>query len=443
MNFRSSFLRRVCRPLAGLACAVTLTQSSVAANPVAPAAASARATESAETFKPWSPGMLDIHHISTGRGNATLMICPDGTVFMIDAGATYEPLKYTIAPKPDSSRRTGEWLARYAERHLRAAGASGIDAFLVSHLHNDHIGGWAPDLPASAHGDYLLSGLTDLAEQIPVRRLVDHGYPDYSYPPKSSYFADAQSRLTVENYRKFVAARDARGEATERFAVGSARQFSLVHAPEKFPDFEVRNLAANGEVWTGRGETSTPRFPDLSTLKPSQYPTENMCSAAVRIRYGGFSYYSGGDLPFAPVGWFEPPAWADIETAVAQAAGPVSVALAHHHGYIDSMGPECVRALRPGVFVIFGWDSAHPTIRPLYNMLSRALYDAPRDIFATAIKEENAIATRDLAKLASANGHVLVRVPPGGETFTVEILSNADESDRVIARHGPYPSVRP
>ena len=214
----------------------------------------------------------------------------------------------------------------------------------------------------------------------------------------------------------------------------------MAHAPEKFPDFNVRNLAANGVVWTGNGDEAAARFPDIRTLRPNEYPTENMCSAAIRIQSGRFSYYAGGDLPFAPVGWFDPPAWCDIETAVAEAAGPVSVAVANHHGYIDSMSPACVRALRPRVFVMFAWDSAHPTIRPLYHMLSRTLYDGERDLFATAIKEENLIATRDLAKLKSQNGHVVVRVPPGGETFTVEILDNADESDRVLARHGPYPS---
>jgi len=74
-------------------------------------------------------------------------------------------------------------------------------------------------------------------------------------------------------------------------------------------------------------------------------------------------------------------------------------------------------------------------------MLSRELYEGERDIFSTAVKEENIIVTRDLAKLKSLNGHVVIRVPVGGESFTVQILDNADESDSVIATHGPYPCV--
>jgi hypothetical protein len=435
MNHDHLSRRQFCARIATITAVGTIAQGKLVAVEVPTPASSA---DSEAKFKPWSWGCFDLHHISTGRGNAMLAICPDGTVMMVDAGAVYDPLKYTITPKPNASRRPGEWIARYVSRHIAATGASVIDHLLITHLHSDHLGGWAPDLPKSTHGDYLLTGVTDVAEQLPIRKLVDRAFPDYAYPPDKSYAAGAQNRLTSENYRRYLAHRSARGESVEQFVVGTTRQFALAHAPEKFPEFNIRNLAANGTVWTGQDEGTTHRFPEIGALPPHDYPTENMCSAAIRLQYGRFSYYTGGDLPNDPVGWFDPPGWRDIATPVAQAAGPVSVAVANHHGYIDSMGADCVRALRPKVFVIFGWDSAHPTIRPLFNMLNCARSEGPRDVFATAIKEENTIATRDLAKLKSQNGHVVVRVPPGGESFTVEILDNADECDRVLARHGPY-----
>ena len=37
-------------------------------------------------LSPWREGYLDIHQISTGRGNATFMILPDGTTMMVDMG---------------------------------------------------------------------------------------------------------------------------------------------------------------------------------------------------------------------------------------------------------------------------------------------------------------------------------------------------------------------
>jgi hypothetical protein len=54
------------------------------------------------------------------------------------------------------------------------------------------------------------------------------------------------------------------------------------------------------------------------------------------------------------------------------------------------------------------------------------------------VKEENRIANKKTDDLRSRNGHVVVRVDPGGSTFRVHILSNEDESDRVIASFGPY-----
>ncbi|MDD2726949.1 MAG: hypothetical protein PHO17_06555, partial [Proteiniphilum sp.] len=35
---------------------------------------------------PWRKGYLDIHFISTGRGNASFILMPDGTTMLIDAG---------------------------------------------------------------------------------------------------------------------------------------------------------------------------------------------------------------------------------------------------------------------------------------------------------------------------------------------------------------------
>src|SRR5580698_3104576 len=91
-------------------------------------------------YEPWQQGMLDIHHIATGRGNSTLFICPDGTSMMVDAGSIHAPLSYTIAPKPNDSRRPGEWIGRYAKRHLQAANRKEIDYFILTHLHADHMG---------------------------------------------------------------------------------------------------------------------------------------------------------------------------------------------------------------------------------------------------------------------------------------------------------------
>src|SRR5437868_14429335 len=83
-----------------------------------PAIAHAQSTEPrvGQPLAPWSEGILDIHQIATGRGNSALVIMPDGTTLLVDAGAVGDGLAQTD-PHPDASRRAGEWIARYVRRH--------------------------------------------------------------------------------------------------------------------------------------------------------------------------------------------------------------------------------------------------------------------------------------------------------------------------------------
>lgn len=392
------------------------------------------ASGAAETLQPWSKGFLDIHHISTGRGSCAFLLGPDGTTFMVDCGSIVlhpDTAQYIISPKPDGSRRPAEWVARYVERQMKHTGRVAIDSFISTHFHSDHFGDIGPDSPKSKFGNYQLGGISDLAETVPVHRVLDRGYPDYAYPVP----ADEPQQL---NYRAFVNSLIQRGGTAERFHPGSATQLRLLREPAAFPQFQVRNLVANGELWTGVGETTRQQFPSLSALERRDYPTENMCSLGFRLSYGRFDYFTAGDMCHDTNYGSQP--WRDIETPVAQVAGPVDVAVANHHGYVDATGPGFVAALRPRCFVINAWDSAHPAMPAMNNMLSQELYPGERDIFATATKPESKIALRQLAYVASGNGHVVIRVHPGGATYEVIITENMDESDRILKRFGPYSS---
>ena len=391
---------------------------------------SARANERAtsDLLAPWAPGFLEIHHIATNRGNSTLFILPDGTTMMVDAGAIYGETPYLSPPRPSAQRRPGEWIGRYARRRLRSAGLNSLDVFMSTHLHPDHLGDIPPRSTTTPEG-YIETGVSDVATIVPIRRFIDRAWPDFSYPGS----ADLAFQT---NYRSYLKAKEQSGAKVERFLVGTRNQFQLERNAAAYPTFEIRNLAANGEVWTGDGEMTTHRFPDLASLKPVDNPSENCCSSAIRLRYGRFGYYTGGDLP-SDTNYGRDP-WRDIETPVAKVCGPVSVAVANHHGYFNANGAEFVRALHPRVFVILSWDSAHPTVNTLATMFSKTIYSSDRDVFATLVKEENRIANKKTEDLRSRNGHVIVRVDPGGSTFHVHVLSNEDESDRMVASFGPY-----
>ena len=80
----------------------------------------------------WKPGVLEIHHIATNRGNSALIL-PDRTTMMVDAGAIYGATPYLSDPLPSGRRRPGEWIGRYAKRRLEAIGLTAIDTFLLPH----------------------------------------------------------------------------------------------------------------------------------------------------------------------------------------------------------------------------------------------------------------------------------------------------------------------
>ena len=117
-----------------------------------------------EAMEPWRRGVLEIHHISTGRGNSVLAILPDGSSVMVDAGAVKAGGGAEFAaPKPDASRPPGEWIGRYSKHHLRTTPKQEIGTFMLTHLHGDHVGEYTDDLPMAKEGTYRLTGVSDVA----------------------------------------------------------------------------------------------------------------------------------------------------------------------------------------------------------------------------------------------------------------------------------------
>lgn len=224
----------------------------------------------------------------------------------------------------------------------------------------------------------------------------------------------------------------------ERLQPGRADQIRLLRAPGKYPDFEVRNIAANGEVWTGVGTATRKHFPaDLSTLPKGEMPSENQSSAAIRVSYGAFDFYSGGDMP----GVLQPglPSWMDVETPVAKAVGPVEVAAANHHGNRDSTNAFFATTLRPRFWILQVWSSDHPGHDVLDRMLSKRLYSGERNVIGTNMPQANYdVIGPLLEELLSDQGHIVFRVAPGGGSYRLMILEDEDESMRVKSTHGPF-----
>ncbi len=389
----------------------------------------------------WEEGYLDIHHISTGSGNAALIIFPDGTTLLFDAGEvdrqtrirTPNPLK--VSPHlPDDGSSAGECIVRYVKQVLPSV--SSINYAVISHFHSDHYGSISLQSKRSVHGDYLLSGITEVNELIPIQQLIDRNYPSYDYPVDLK--ANVLDKESFTNYLEFVHSQVSKGALmVASLTAGSKNQIQPRINPGKYPTFFVQNIKSNGNVWKGKGTAFKNLLPANVT---SQTYNENPLSLALKISYGKFDYFTGGDM--TGLKGFGMPAWFDMETPVAKVVGKVEALTLNHHGVRDASNEFFMRTLAPQVIVQQSWSSNHPGEEVLHRIISPSTYPGQRDIFATYIHEET-IATygRWLGdNYKSKHGHVVIRVSPGGDKFSVFILDDLSRVPTVLKSYGPYSS---
>lgn len=390
--------------------------------------------EVGQPYKNWQEGELDIHHIYTGRGESNFLIFPDGTSMLIDAG-DWDPKDYGKMCEllPDSSRRSGEWIARYILR-LNPFKEQ-VDYLMLSHFHNDHTGDYSNPVPSTEgrNPDYMLTGIAEVGEFIHFKKVIDRGFPDYQYPLP---ITDPD----VDNYRAFVNWKIKNdGLLPEGFDIGSSAQIIPLNDEERYRDlFRIQNLAANGRIWTGY-EKRTIDYYDLHPANKEGWQNENTKSIGIRIDYGPFSYYSAGDLSGPLLN--EDGNEVDLENEIARICGSVDVCKANHHAYKDAMTEGFIKNIRASAYIIPVWDHEHIQPAVMERMASSSLYSDNRMIFPTRFpnhlkdryKEESWM---DL--VCPEDGHVVVKVFDKGRKYKIYLLSAGDEKSIVKAVYGPF-----
>jgi beta-lactamase superfamily II metal-dependent hydrolase len=380
------------------------------------------------TLPPWTPGTLDIHHLATGRGNASFVQLPDGTTLLVDAG----DVGGDAGTSASASRSAGASIVRYI-RSMIADQSPRLDYAVVTHFHPDHMGRVSGTERKSSRGPYLRSGLTEVADDLPIATMIDRGY-DYNPP--------AATDRAFANYRAFVEARTADGSMTHVVArAGAADQIVGRRKDERSSAYVVRVVSVNDRVWTGAGNASKIRFPPAASIGvPEDRPDENMCSVTLRITYGRFDYFTGGDQPGFPTPGAA--AWHDLESDVARAIGPTDVHVVNHHGSIEAENLFWLATLQSRVMIVPAWAPTHPSPDVLKRMLSTRVYPKPRDVFVTELRDATkATIGPRAAQVASDHGHIVVRVEPGGARYWVVVVDDdAADSLRVRMVKGPYPS---
>jgi beta-lactamase superfamily II metal-dependent hydrolase len=222
---------------------------------------------------------LDLYFIDTEGGQATLVVAPSGQSLLIDTGYTgfggRDTVRIAVAAKD--------------------AGVKKIDTLLITHFHDDHVG-----------------GVANLLDRFPVATFLDHGPSIETHDYPSAY-----AQAIAKGQHKVVAAGD--------------------RIPIK--DLEVTVVAAAGKVTAGPGEPN-PYCGGIPTSQSELEAGENSQSLAVVIQFGKFRFADLGDLT-----WNKELALLCPENKV----GKVDLYLTTHHG---GESPKAIWGMAPRVAIM-------------------------------------------------------------------------------------------
>lgn len=163
------------------------------------------------SFNPWSR-TLSITFLSVGQGDSIFLRFPDGKMMLIDGG-TSDAGKRVLVP------------------YLRKQGVHRIDTVVLTHPHNDHVG-----------------GLVNVIENIPIGLVVDSGQEQYD----QEYYP--QFRELIRE-KRIPMQKAIRGECILAYSGATIR---ILHPPIGFPQTlqtEVNNNSIVLQVIYGRVTT--------------------------------------------------------------------------------------------------------------------------------------------------------------------------------------------
>ncbi len=254
---------------------------------------------------------LDLYFIDVEGGQATLVVAPSGQSLLIDTG-------YTGFGGRDTLR-----IAAAAKQ----AGVKKIDTLLITHFHDDHVG-----------------GVANLLDRFPVAKFLDHG-----------------PSIETHGYPKPYAEAIAKG------------QHQVVVPGDKIPikDLDVTVVAAAGKVISPPGAGQGEPNPYCAGVAEQQTPDEqgeNSQSVGVIITFGKFRFADLGDLS-----WNKQLALLCPENK----AGKIDLYLTTHHG---GESPKAIWGMAPRVAIMnngpdkgadpLGWKNvmASPGLEDLWQL---------------------------------------------------------------------------
>lgn len=347
-------------------------------------------------------GNLEIHHINVGQGDATLVVSPTGKTMLIDAGESYW-----------NSSADAQVVGPYIES---ITGSKHLDYVLITHFHLDHIG-------------YVgYGGLWNLVETqgFTVGKMIHRDYTNYLGTTSGTF---DNWKLYLEGAGKTKLNPTIAVEGTNQIDLGGGVIVDIVAAD------------GNGALKIGNFSAET------------NPPSENDYSIGIKIRYGAFDEWIGGDISGQYYNSSFGYAYHDIELSTAKEVGDVDVYRVNHHGSDHSNNTTFVNQLDPEVSIIsVGNDNTygHPrqsvmdTILPTSDVYLTERGDVTTNIGSAVVGGHIVVITNGSTYTVNGTNYTAldpIRSDVDGDGYFIEVDPNDGSSLSIPAPYGGYDPI--